>query len=233
MTEHVCGDDLWIGRFGPPDSNPHAHEVATAQLALERLQAVVTGKATTEARAYLAEGQVDLVMHDHNMVKWHFERSPCRTDGASDLVHKGLRPEHRHPRAWGSAGSGGIAVPGCHCATFGDAATKTLFGAPDGPALGKPVGDHEADVMASLCVLATGIAQPDDQPVRWRAASKGAQELLLGGGAALVGGRLAGTGLSHELGLGFDLGFLLGLQARRRDRCHRGSRIVEQGDTLG
>ncbi len=45
-SEHVCGDDLWIGGFGSSDADPHTHEVSAAELPLERLQAVVTGKPT-------------------------------------------------------------------------------------------------------------------------------------------------------------------------------------------
>ncbi len=61
-------------------------------------------------------------------------------------------------------------------------------------------------------MLATGVAQPDDQPVNWRPTAKGAQSYSsVGGAGPSSAGRLACAGLADELGLGFDLGLLLGL----------------------
>jgi len=94
---------------------------------------------------------------------------------------------------------------------LGDAAAKAILLTRKAPARSKLVGHHETDVVASVGVLATRIAQPDDQPVNWRTATKGAQKLLLGGGAAVTRGRLITAGLADELGLRFDLGLLLGL----------------------
>ena len=54
---------------GPPDADPHAVEVRAAELALERLEAVVAGEPAAEARADLAEREVDLVVHDHELVE--------------------------------------------------------------------------------------------------------------------------------------------------------------------
>jgi hypothetical protein len=63
---------------------------------------------------------------------------------------------------------------------------EAVFAALKAPALNELVGNHEANVVAGGYVLAAGVAQSHDQPVHWSAAAKGAQELLLGGGAAVV-----------------------------------------------
>ncbi len=117
-------------------------------------------------------------------------------------------------------------------AALRDQSAKSRPGAPEIPALGKRVGHHEADVVTAAGVLATGVAEPDDQPVggsdRAAAAAtkRPAQRWLLSAGAAvasgalgrlaLVGGRRLGLALADELGLGLDLVFCfrLGLQAR-------------------
>jgi hypothetical protein len=52
------------------------------------------------------------------------------------------------------------------------------------PALSQGRDDREADVVAAACVLAPGIAEPDDQPVDRCATAEGASQgqlLLLGG----------------------------------------------------
>lgn len=75
---------------------------------------------------------------------------------------------------------------------------ETILGTRKLPTLSQRIGHHEADVVASVGVLTAGVAQPDDQPIDPGAAAEGAQELLLGGGGALVRGVLAtrGAGLA-------------------------------------
>ena len=62
--EHVGGDDLGVGRVGPPDPDPDPPELGVAEAALEALEAVVAGEAAAEADLDLAEGKVDLVVED-------------------------------------------------------------------------------------------------------------------------------------------------------------------------
>ena len=63
-AEHVGGDDVRVGRVRAPDADADAVEVRAAELALERLEAVVAGQAAAEPRADVAERQVDLVVDD-------------------------------------------------------------------------------------------------------------------------------------------------------------------------
>ncbi len=187
----------------------------------------MTGESAAESRAYVAERQIDLVMDDQDTLEWHLQRAACRADGASHVVHVGLWPEQGNsmPRARTRS------IEFCGCAALRStqpavardfnasgrrtpldhAATKAVLRTRQSPARGQLVGHHEADVMTGVGVLATRIAQPNDQPVDWRAATEGAQKLLLGGSAAVARGRLVTAGLADELGLGFDLGLLLGL----------------------
>lgn len=62
---------------------------------------------------------------------------------------------------------------------LGQTTAKAIFRTRKLPLLDEPVGHHEADVVASVGVLATGVAEPDDQPVGRGAAAEGAQELPL------------------------------------------------------
>ena len=75
-------------------------------------------------------------------------------------------------------------------------------------------------------MLATGVAESDDQPVGRRPTAEGAQELLLGGGAALVCGRLARAGVADELGLRFDLALLT------QERFSASRRLLAPGGAL-
>ena len=61
-AEHVGGDDLGVGRVGPPDPDPHPPEVGAAEALREALQPVVAGEPAAELGADLAERQVDLVV---------------------------------------------------------------------------------------------------------------------------------------------------------------------------
>ena len=182
----------------------------------------MTRQPPTQAGTDLAERDVDLVVHDHHPIERDLQRAPRRADGAAGVVHVCLRPQHRHAR-------GGSRRSSRSRPTFGDAPAKALFWTPQPPALGKDVGDHEPDVVTGVRVLASGVAQPDDQPVAARAraaatsaaATKRPQRALLPAGGALGAGALRGLGalllalaLADELGLGLDLLLLLGLQTR-------------------
>ena len=67
--EDVGGDDLGVGRVGPPDAAPHPPEVGAAEPCAEALQAVVAGDAAAELGADLAERQVDLVVDDDDAAR--------------------------------------------------------------------------------------------------------------------------------------------------------------------
>ncbi len=77
-AEHVRGDDLRVGRVGAPDAHAHPPEVRAAQLAAERLQPVVTSQTAAQARAHLAEGEVDLVVHRHHALQRQTVGAACR-----------------------------------------------------------------------------------------------------------------------------------------------------------
>src|SRR5208283_2635673 len=118
-------------------------------------------------------------------------------------------------------------------------AAKAVLRAGQLPAFGERFGDHEPHVVTRSGMLATGISQPNDQPVDGSAtATEGASQrpLLPAGGAlrlAALAARLA-LALADELGLGLDLLGDFGLQPRRRQR--RDDRllgVVEQHHALG
>ena len=126
-----------------------------------------------QARAHLAERQVDLVVHHEHALQRQLQRAARRTHGAPSVVHERLRAEHRNPRAAGTLPLAGA----CACvwrdgrclrrrhATFGQATAEAVLGPTQVPALDQRLRNHETDVVASARVLAAGITQSDDQPV--------------------------------------------------------------------
>ena len=72
-----------------------------AELALERLQAVVAGQPAAEPHADLAERQVDLVVQDEHAVEVELERAARGAGRAARLVHVRLRLQQRDARAAG------------------------------------------------------------------------------------------------------------------------------------
>ncbi len=188
-AQHMGGDDLRVGRVRPSDADADAPEVRAAQPALERLQAVVAGQAAAEPRLHAAEGQVDLVVHDDDVVEVHPERAAGGSGRAAGVVHVGLRQQHADARA----ARAGAAV--------GVEAGVALLGLRQAPALGRQRGDLEADVVASARVAVAGIPRPDDEPVDLPAARR----------------RRDGTG-SGPLALAFGLVAALGGVAARRPR---------------
>ena len=75
-------------RVGPPDADAHAHELRAAELALERLQPVVPGQPAAQARAHLAERQVDLVVHDEHALQRQLaaRRAPGPTERPASFM---------------------------------------------------------------------------------------------------------------------------------------------------
>ena len=63
---------------GRPTPIAHAVEVRRAELALERLQAVVAGQPAAEPHADVAERQVDLVVDDEHAVEVELEGAARR-----------------------------------------------------------------------------------------------------------------------------------------------------------
>ena len=88
------GDDLGVGAVGTAHAHPHAAEVAAPEAAPRRLEPVVAREPATEANLDATEGQVDLVVHGHDVVELHAERATRGAHGAARLVHVGLRQEH-------------------------------------------------------------------------------------------------------------------------------------------
>ena len=156
LAQHVGGDDLRVRRVGPADADPHAVEVRAAQLALERLEPVVSGEPAAEPHADVAERKVDLVVQHEHAVEAELEGAAGRADGAARLVHVGLRLEHGHARA---ARAG---------AALGQLAGELLARLRQVPARDQRVGDLEADVVRRAVVAAAGVPQPDDEPVGGR-----------------------------------------------------------------
>ena len=184
----------------------------------------MTGQAAADARAHLAERQVDLVVHDQHALQRQLQRAARRADRAAGLVHVGLRAQHGHarsPRAVPPAAS-----PAPAGAPLDVAPAEAVPGLAELPARDERLGDREADVVPGARVLGARVAEPDDQPVdRCAAAAAEASQqlLLLLGGAlgALLDLRallvLAGLALAlaDELRLGLDFFLDFGLQARR------------------
>src|SRR5262249_48489003 len=96
--EHVGRDYLRVGRVGTPHADPHAPELSAAQLALDRLEPVVTGQPASDPGSHLPKRQVDLVVHHHHPLERQLECSPRRTYRPPSLVHVGLGTQHRDPR---------------------------------------------------------------------------------------------------------------------------------------
>ncbi len=138
---------------GRPDADAHAVEVGAAELAPQRLQAVVAGEAAAEPHADVAERQVDLVVDDEDAIEVEAVGAARRADGAAGLVHVGLRLEQGDPRA---ARAG---------AALGQLAGELLARLRQVPALAQRVRDLEADVVGRAVVAAPGIAETDDEPV--------------------------------------------------------------------
>ena len=66
----TCAETIvGVGRVRAPDAGAHAQEVTAAETLLEALQPVVAGQPAAAAVAHLAEGQVDLVVHDDHLVE--------------------------------------------------------------------------------------------------------------------------------------------------------------------
>src|SRR4051794_32166284 len=80
--EHVRGDDLGIGGVGASHADADAVELGAAELALERLQAVVAGEAAAEPDTDVAERQVDLVVDDKHALELELVGPAGRPDGA-------------------------------------------------------------------------------------------------------------------------------------------------------
>ena len=120
----------------------------------------MSGQAAPDTDANLAEGDVDLVVHDKHALEWDPECAACRADRAAGVVHVRLRKQQRHARAPRSGAALGE-QPG----VLGLERGQT-------PAVGVLLSDREADVVSRVRVLAAGVSQPDDQPVDCSAAAR-------------------------------------------------------------
>ena len=121
----------------------------------------MAGEAAAEAGAHLAERQVDLVVDDEHALERHAQRAARRADAAAGVVHVGQRLEQRDARAAG---------PGAALAQPSAVALARALEAP-APA------SSSATAKPMLCrvpvVLATRVAEPDDEPVDARGRARG------------------------------------------------------------
>jgi hypothetical protein len=132
----------------------------------------MTGQAPSEPGFDLAEWQVDLVVEDDDAVQGDLERAARRPGRTARFVHIRMRQEDRHPR---TARAG---------AAFGDLAAELPLRLRQVPAPLELGADLEADVVAGPGVLATGVAEADDQ---YAVAVIGVAAAEQGQGLALVG----------------------------------------------
>lgn len=145
------------------------------------------------------------------------ERQLVRAAGGSDrtarVVHIGQWLEQRDARSTRAG------------APLAQTSAVTLARAPELPAPREQLRDGEADVVACLLELATGIAEPDDEPVRRGAAAREPQTLLGALAALASGARVLRAGIGGSLAtFADDLRLELDLALVFRPQPGRGQR---------
>src|SRR4051794_16197640 len=128
-------------------------EVGAAELAAQRLQAVVAGEPAAEAHAHIAERQVDLVVQHEDAVELQLVGAARRSGRAPRLVHVGLRLQERHP---------GAARPG---APLGQLARELLLGLRQVPPARERLGHLEAHVVRRVGVAGPRVPEAHHEPV--------------------------------------------------------------------
>src|SRR6202012_667522 len=165
-------------------------EVRRAEAAFEGLEAVVAGQASTLADADLAEGDVDLVVEDDDLVEVGLEGAAGGAGRVADRVHVGHRQEDR------DAGAAGAGPP------FPELAL--VFGArlAEVPAA-RPLTRHvEADVVAVARVLGPGVTQADDEDGAFAVRHATAQRPRQAQGALLALGGVARVAVAGVVAAG-------------------------------
>src|SRR5205085_8667258 len=114
---------------------------------------VVARQPAAEARAHLAEREVDLVVHHEHVVEVDTERTASGGRRAAGVVHEGLREEHADAR------------PARAGPAIREQARVLLLRARELPAPRHLVRHLEADVVARARVALARVPEPDDQPV--------------------------------------------------------------------
>ncbi len=109
----------------------------------------MSGEPTANPRADVAEWQIDLVVHDEDVVKRHPERTTGGTDGRAGVVHVRLGQQDRNPRPTGSRPA------------LGEQAFVLRFRLRQPPARRERVRDLEPDVVARARVLGARVAESD------------------------------------------------------------------------
>ncbi len=135
---------------GPSDADTYPNEFLIANLLHNRINAVVSTGAPTQADANSAQRQVQVVVHHDQVFELHLEFSDQAADADAAVIHKGLRlSQHNVMTGKSALGDFGMAVTSAEC--------EAVF-------LCKAVDAHKPDVMAIAGVFNAGIPQPDDQP---------------------------------------------------------------------
>ncbi len=95
LLQHVVRALLRARRLA--DTHAHADEVIGLQVLHDRLEAVVPGEATADLHPHAADGQVELVVHDHDLLRI-VDAVPTDElrDGLTRQVHVRLREREHH-----------------------------------------------------------------------------------------------------------------------------------------
>ena len=150
VRQHPVGQRPRVPSLRAADADAKPQKLLRLQMLRDRAQAVVAGETAAEPQLEPAELEIALVVHDEDGLGRHLEERRGHADRAARLVHVRLgleegelvplEPDLGDPP--GELRPPGAAVPACEL-----------------------VRHHRADVVPVARVLATGIAQPDDEQV--------------------------------------------------------------------
>src|SRR5688572_4388029 len=93
IVEDVMMDQRLLA--GVADAEPDAVK-GRPDMRLDRSQAVVPGMAAAGLGADLAQGKIELVMKNDDLLRRDLEEAGSLADGATGIVHIGLRLERQH-----------------------------------------------------------------------------------------------------------------------------------------
>ncbi len=158
-----------------PDPDPETAELLGPKLVHDGAQAVVATRAATLAEAELAERQGEIVGHDEQVDERSVLTSQHLAHRQAGIVHVGERLDERDVEA-AEAPRGDV----------GRVALASL--ARPAGALGDPVHDQPADVVAGPGVLRAGVPEPDDDLHATSEDSTSGPDPAPGGPGAMVQG---------------------------------------------
>src|SRR5688500_9939263 len=153
IREHVVGERPWVAALGPAHADAQTEEVLPAELLRDRAEAVVPREPAAGARLEPSEVEIAFVVDDQELLGRDLEETDCRRDRATRRARIALRrqqPESKPTVANLGELTGELAL---------EAAAVTACELVDG---------HPADVVAVLRVLATRVAETDDEQVERR-----------------------------------------------------------------